>query len=282
MRTVVSTGAMQWPYKRRKWGAIWQRMEEDIPCDRWWAIKSVSVSRRDVRCVVQHRLPRGIWAASAHRQGKLCASIYTVERKEWGAIWHRMGERTYLLTDKTSLGQWTIKSVSVSRMEVLTLSGTWTETSLRLRSGDGSLLLGQLWDTCIIDYRSFGNLEKCRQGCAVICTVEKGHMRDFLKADEGENIPFDWQSVFRVAGHQIGLGLSCVEVLKWTSLAGLALGYMHHRLQGLGVFLKSWYCEWSITHQLAASPAQWHPCQGMYGAVQNVSWGKGGLPSVAF
>ena len=149
-----------------------------------------------------------------------------------------MGERTYLSTDKTTLGQWTIKSVSVSRMEVSTLSGAWTETS-SLEVWRWQFLVGRLWDTCIIDCRSFGNPEKCRQGCTVICTVEKGHMRGFLKVDEGENIPFDWQSVFRVAGHQIGLGLSRVEVLKWTSLAGLALGYMRHRLQGLGVFLKS-------------------------------------------
>ena len=86
----------------------------------------------------------------------------------------------------------------------LVLEQRLPETSLCLRSGDGSLLLGWFWDTCIIDFRDFGHLEKCQQGCAMICHVEKGDMRGFLKVDGEENIPFDQQSIFRAAGHRIG------------------------------------------------------------------------------
>ena len=56
----------------------------------WWVIKSVSVSRRGVRCVVQHGLPRGIWGsigalAEAALHFNLCC------RKE--------GMRSYLIAD---------------------------------------------------------------------------------------------------------------------------------------------------------------------------------------
>ena len=100
-----------------------------------------------------------------------------------------MGEMTYLLTGKMSLGQWTIKLVLVSHAEVSMLSGAWTETS-----------------------------------------------RD----------------------------LSLLEVWRWQSLAGLVLGHMHNRFQGL----------WA-SGEVSAGVCHDLPCgKGRHEGLSESRWGR--------
>lgn len=98
----------------------------------------------------------------------------------------------------------------------------------------------------------------------------------------GEDIPFDWQNVFGTVDHQIGLGLSCrgidvsgawtetsrdlslLEVWRWQSLAGLVLGHMHNRFQGL----------WA-SGEVSAGVCHDLPCgKGRHEGLSESRWGR--------
>ena len=110
-----------------------------------------------------------------------------IEKEGMRAIWQRMGERTYLVTSgKMSSGWWEIKLVSVSCRGV----------------------------RCVVQHglpRGIWGCISASAGAALRFNLRcrKGGMRSYLTVDGREDIPFDWQNVFGVVDHQIGLSLSC-------------------------------------------------------------------------